>query len=611
MYISKNRNNLQIHRATPPTSPQRAQSAARQAERDQRIMGSPPFWRQPRAPIVLPPNAPPGLMNHPPVPVNQFPGLPRNMIERHEVHRAWRAHHPHPHPQAVPLFQPFQPFVPAAVPPPLGPAFNPNPPQQMEGPWHGNIYYEGVARPHQMPHANMPHFEHPQALNQAVGGVRAYRDFNAELMERFERGHNERVRNRRAGQRHCNNQVEAAAAGPNPDYARFNEQFHQNIINFQQEDQNRDYHAAQQADQEHLQHNLQAQMHARLAEREHLQHNLQAQMQAQQQMVQEQDVQAQNYLHQQQMLQQLAVQEHQQHAAELLRRQQEAEAERIRQADELQHSQREVEQQRATQERRNLEQQERLDDLYQEYGPASAEQHEEDLQRRRRAVAAGDPAEEPNGEPDGEPNPPNVNQNQGQQRHVAAAGDPAGDPDGDPEGDPGGDPDNGLPPNEPPHPPNVNRNQGRRQPMPPGGRPYREPVERNNLGLMNVECSECHALHFDCEKLTKSLRGQIFFGMCYLQGLVKLPALPEWPATLRNLFQDDQDFKNKIRQYNSALAFTSLGVEVDRHTVQGSGPAAFRIHGALYHLMGSLLPPDGRDPTCAQLAKPGSLIGTS
>jgi hypothetical protein len=89
--------------------------------------------------------------------------------------------------------------------------------------------------------------------------------------------------------------------------------------------------------------------------------------------------------------------------------------------------------------------------------------------------------------------------------------------------------------------------------------------------------------------------------MCCLQGLVKLPALPEWPATLRNLFQDNRDFKNKIRQYNSALAFTSLGVEVDRHTVQGSGPAAFHIHGTLYHLMGSLLPPDGRDPTYAQL----------
>ncbi|KIK73217.1 hypothetical protein PAXRUDRAFT_110253, partial [Paxillus rubicundulus Ve08.2h10] len=74
---------------------------------------------QPHTPIVLPPNAPPGLVNCPPVPVNQFPGLPYNMIEHHEVHGTWHAHHPHL--QAVPLFQPFQPFFPAAVLPPVAP----------------------------------------------------------------------------------------------------------------------------------------------------------------------------------------------------------------------------------------------------------------------------------------------------------------------------------------------------------------------------------------------------------------------------------------------------------------------------------------------------------
>ena len=50
-------------RASPPTSPQRAQSTARQAEREQRVMGSPPrLRRQPRPPVAFPPNAPPGLM---------------------------------------------------------------------------------------------------------------------------------------------------------------------------------------------------------------------------------------------------------------------------------------------------------------------------------------------------------------------------------------------------------------------------------------------------------------------------------------------------------------------------------------------------------------------
>ena len=40
---------------------------------------------------------------------------------------------------------------------------------------------------------------------------------------------------------------------------------------------------------------------------------------------------------------------------------------------------------------------------------------------------------------------------------------------------------------------------------------------------------------------------------------------------------------------------------MDRHTVQGPGPAAFRIHGGLYHLMGSLLPRENDVPSFAQL----------
>ena len=51
-----------LNRASPPTSPQRAQSAGRQAERDQHVMGSPPSRRQPHPPITLPPNAPSALL---------------------------------------------------------------------------------------------------------------------------------------------------------------------------------------------------------------------------------------------------------------------------------------------------------------------------------------------------------------------------------------------------------------------------------------------------------------------------------------------------------------------------------------------------------------------
>ncbi|KAG1751743.1 hypothetical protein EDB19DRAFT_1824652 [Suillus lakei] len=71
--------------STPPTSPQRAQAAARQAERNQRNLGSPPARRHPNAPAVQPllQNAPQmnipqmlGNLNHGPIPMQRFPGLP-------------------------------------------------------------------------------------------------------------------------------------------------------------------------------------------------------------------------------------------------------------------------------------------------------------------------------------------------------------------------------------------------------------------------------------------------------------------------------------------------------------------------------------------------------
>jgi hypothetical protein len=44
-----------------------------------------------------------------------------------------------------------------------------------------------------------------------------------------------------------------------------------------------------------------------------------------------------------------------------------------------------------------------------------------------------------------------------------------------------------------------------------------------------------------------------------------------------------------------------VGVNIEDRALQGSGPNAFRIHGSLHHLMGSLLPPEGVQPSYAQL----------
>lgn len=63
-----------------------------------------------------------------------------------------------------------------------------------------------------------------------------------------------------------------------------------------------------------------------------------------------------------------------------------------------------------------------------------------------------------------------------------------------------------------------------------------------------------------------------------------------------------EQFRQHICQYNAALAFTSLGVEVDNSVNQGGGgPPTFRIHGELCHRLGSLFPHRGDQPVYTQL----------
>ena len=49
--------------------------------------------------------------------------------------------------------------------------------------------------------------------------------------------------------------------------------------------------------------------------------------------------------------------------------------------------------------------------------------------------------------------------------------------------------------------------------------------------------------------------------------------------------------------YNSALSFTSIGVKVDQEVTGTSGVYTFRIHGNMYHRIGTLLPPNSETPS--------------
>ena len=61
-------------------------------------------------------------------------------------------------------------------------------------------------------------------------------------------------------------------------------------------------------------------------------------------------------------------------------------------------------------------------------------------------------------------------------------------------------------------------------------------------------------------------------------------------------------FREKIRAYNCALAFASLGANIDKGLVNAKqGVYTFRIHGVVYHSIGQLLPKDNEAPKYAQI----------
>jgi len=124
---------------------------------------------------------------------------------------------------------------------------------------------------------------------------------------------------------------------------------------------------------------------------------------------------------------------------------------------------------------------------------------------------------------------------------------------------------------------------------------------------MSIKCLHCGALHFDIEKLSLSIRNEPKFGICCLQGQVRLAKLKCPLTELWNLFSGSNslsvNFKKNIQQYNAAFAFTSLGAKIDYSvlTANGHGPYTFWINGELYYRSGSLISDDENPPTYAQI----------
>ena len=131
---------------------------------------------------------------------------------------------------------------------------------------------------------------------------------------------------------------------------------------------------------------------------------------------------------------------------------------------------------------------------------------------------------------------------------------------------------------------------------------YHEPLHRHDLGRMNKMCSLCYALHWESERLKRSPVRNPRYGLCCNSGKTRLPLLHPPPELLRALLEGDDSvsraFRQDIRQYNCALAFASLGVQVDEGiNASGRSGYVYRIHGQLYHRSGALWNRSGTRPS--------------
>ncbi|CAG8581628.1 14065_t:CDS:2 [Cetraspora pellucida] len=110
-----------------------------------------------------------------------------------------------------------------------------------------------------------------------------------------------------------------------------------------------------------------------------------------------------------------------------------------------------------------------------------------------------------------------------------------------------------------------------------------------NLGRMSYSCVYCGALKWLDEQCSNSPKRKAM-----------LPSLQEPPPLLKAYLTENNarscEFRNNIRVYNSALAFTSVGAKIDECITRTRGSYSFCIHGEMYHQIGSLIPYSTTDP---------------
>ena len=126
--------------------------------------------------------------------------------------------------------------------------------------------------------------------------------------------------------------------------------------------------------------------------------------------------------------------------------------------------------------------------------------------------------------------------------------------------------------------------------MPPGVNDKQQEVDKClSLGNMDQQCRYCGSKMWLAERLTQSSNKKPNFDLCCKNGKVRLPPWKPPPQVLRDLLDnndnDSKFYKQKIRSFNSNLAYASLQVDT---ADLGRGVQVFKMHGESYHRIGNI-----------------------
>ncbi|GBM42692.1 hypothetical protein AVEN_219144-1 [Araneus ventricosus] len=108
----------------------------------------------------------------------------------------------------------------------------------------------------------------------------------------------------------------------------------------------------------------------------------------------------------------------------------------------------------------------------------------------------------------------------------------------------------------------------------------RNDVQEHNCGTMSEQCGFCGAVYWKEAKNTAHK-----YTKCCHDGKVQLLAFP-----LTENSPDAKNYRQRIRECNSALAFASMGAQIKPPS--GTGPYCYRLHGQVYHRVSPLYASD-------------------